>query len=144
MFGSKVMFQEWFLNCCAALLLFAILGFIARTPAVSNLLFPIKFINLESPLSEVEMEAPDWPTTTTQAVMLIAEELTDGDKSAIATLRQRDMTQYHHGLGTYVRNRFGLWRGNMELLDSTGTKHPDDASQVILEQLNTHLVRISN
>ena len=72
-------------------------------------------------------------------VLATLDDESDADKSAIASLGRGDMIQYHHGFGTYIRNRFGLWRGNGELLASTGAEHPDDASQVILEQLNSYL-----
>jgi len=143
MFRNRTKLKDWFVNCCLVLSFLVTLGFIVRTPRISNWLFPLQIIELKSQLSENEMEAPDWPTTTSQAVMLITEELTDDDRSAIGNLRYRDMIQFHHGLGTYVRNRFGLWRGNTELLKSTGKDHPDDASQVILEQLYTHLANTS-
>jgi hypothetical protein len=51
------------------------------------------------------------------------------------------MIRHHHGLGTWVRNTFGLWRGNDELLRSTGCQHPDNASVVILGALWQRLSR---
>jgi len=51
----------------------------------------------------------------------------------------------HHGLGTWIRNSMGLWKGNPELLANCleafekkrgfATSHPDDASGVILRRL---------
>jgi hypothetical protein len=40
-------------------------------------------------------------------------------------------------LGQRIRNEFGLWAGNTELLSSCGseTMHPDHASRVILRAL---------
>ena len=50
------------------------------------------------------------------------------------------------GLGQYIRNRFGLWKGNEELLRSCSEhaekvgrprlgQHPDDASATIIDAL---------
>lgn len=41
----------------------------------------------------------------------------------------------HVSLGPYIRNQFGLWAGNTELLDDCGTTHADDAYMVILNAL---------
>ena len=45
------------------------------------------------------------------------------------------LEQYHHTLGQWIRNNFGLWNGNAALLESCGREHPDDASYVILGAL---------
>ena len=42
----------------------------------------------------------------------------------------------HHGLGQFIRNRFGLWGQNPDLV---GNRHPDDVSQEIIEVLWTRL-----
>ena len=44
------------------------------------------------------------------------------------------MARYHHGLGTGLRNTWGLWAGSRlsRHLNGLGLKHPDDMSAVIL------------
>ncbi len=37
------------------------------------------------------------------------------------------------GLGAWIRNNLGLWKGNESLLESTGAPNADDASMVIVE-----------
>lgn len=102
-------------------------------------LFGTRYVPLETFFPDVESKAPDWPITTEQAVKLLASEMTEADRNAFASLRHGDMIEYHFGFGSYVRNRFGLWRGNEELLASTGESHPDEASLVILKELNSYL-----
>lgn len=48
--------------------------------------------------------------------------------------KEEDMAQYHHGLGTWIRNNWGLW-GNSRLkkyFNGLGVHHPDDMSGIIL------------
>ncbi len=51
------------------------------------------------------------------------------------TPRDQLLGRFHHGLGTGIRNEFGLWRGNTELLADCGhpEMHADAASSVILK-----------
>ena len=46
-----------------------------------------------------------------------------------------DMVRYHHGLGTGLRNSWGLWGGSRlrDYFHSVGLEHPDDMSGVILD-----------
>src|SRR5215212_2676940 len=47
---------------------------------------------------------------------------------------EREMGKYHHGLGTRLRNEWGLWRTGplYEHLYALGLRHPDDMSATIL------------
>ncbi len=51
----------------------------------------------------------------------------------LRTMPKDDLVQYHHGWGTDIRNVYGLWGGNPELMASCGRRHPDDCSMVIME-----------
>ena len=50
---------------------------------------------------------------------------------------EKEMARYHHGLGTWMRNSWGLWRGSSisEWFNSIGIEHPDDMSGIILDSL---------
>ena len=51
----------------------------------------------------------------------------------------KDLVKYHHGFGTWIRNTYGLWKKDSELLKSIELLkkvkhiHPDEASQFIIE-----------
>jgi hypothetical protein len=49
--------------------------------------------------------------------------------------------EYHHGLGTRIRNEFGLWGDGMLKIwfYNRGIRHPDDMSGIILESLYCRL-----
>lgn len=62
----------------------------------------------------------------------------------IATMRsgtEDDMIQYHHGLGMWMRNNWGLWGGSRlaKWFNSKGIMHPDDMSGIILDSFWRHL-----
>ena len=54
---------------------------------------------------------------------------------------EKDMIKYHHGLGTWLRNNWGLWAGSRlrEYFKKLGLAHPDDMSSVVLKSFWRHL-----
>ncbi len=52
-----------------------------------------------------------------------------------------DMVLYHHGLGTWIRNEWGLWKGSRlrDYFYELGIYHPDDMSGTILTSFKRHL-----
>jgi hypothetical protein len=64
------------------------------------------------------------------------EVLKKEDIETIKNLKSRtEVIQYHHGLGTWLRNNWGLWGGSrlQQYLIKKGLNHPDDMSHSILE-----------
>lgn len=76
-----------------------------------------------------------WPTTVESTVSDILLSMTEENRQTIKTTKKEDLIMFHHGWGTGIRNHYGLWRGNKELLESACGKpcHPDDASMIIIE-----------
>jgi hypothetical protein len=76
-----------------------------------------------------------WPTTLADAVAYIKIGLSEDDKRLLRETTKEDLIKFHMGWGMAIRNGFGLWRGNDELIESACGKgcHPDDASMVIIE-----------
>ena len=54
---------------------------------------------------------------------------------------EEDMIGYHHGLGTWLRNNWGLWAGSRlaQYFRQLGVNHPDDMSGIILTSFWRHL-----
>ncbi len=54
---------------------------------------------------------------------------------------EKDMGRYHHGLGMYIRNRWGLWTGSRlsRWFNKRGIDNPDDMSGIILRSFWRHL-----
>lgn len=59
--------------------------------------------------------------------------MSEADKAKVKASKKEDLILFHHGWGTSIRNEFGLWRGNEELMRDCHADHPDDASMVIIE-----------
>ena len=53
----------------------------------------------------------------------------------ITQMEEGDLIGLHRSLGMWIRNNFGLWKGNKTLLQEAGKRDPDDASQVIVTSL---------
>jgi hypothetical protein len=81
----------------------------------------------------------EYPKTVQEAVKRLLLELPDWDKFGIKNTSEEDLATLHMTLGNYIRNEFGLWGNNKELLRdcvSEGSKqNPDDASSVIIKSL---------
>jgi hypothetical protein len=77
-----------------------------------------------------------WPETVDDAVGELLRLLGWNTNKLVRDTPEAHLTaRFHHGLGTSIRNHFGLWEGNTSLLDSCGDIkfHPDDASAVIIK-----------
>ena len=92
------------------------------------------------------------PKTVDEAVERLISELSLRDKVKIAKMDRENSLYLHKTLGSHIRQEFGLWSGNIELLEScrllTGQDqcHVDRASAMIIDALwarlkRTHAVR---
>jgi hypothetical protein len=84
------------------------------------------------PYVPTQAERAAWPKTVDQAVTRLIEGMDDEEKKMIRDTKKEDLIQFHHGWGTGIRNEFGLWKGNTNLLADCHADHPDDASMVIV------------
>ena len=77
-----------------------------------------------------------WPATVNEAVDQLFNRMGADVKEKVGRIENsEDMICYHHTLGQWIRNNFGLWKGNEILSISCCEEHPDDASFVILKAL---------
>jgi hypothetical protein len=58
------------------------------------------------------------PKTVDQAVERLISELSFKDKSTIANMVEVELSGLHNTTGEYIRNEFGLWSGNKDLMTS--------------------------
>lgn len=81
-----------------------------------------------------------WPASCDEAVSQLLRTLPEGDRATIRATARGDLVRFHHGLGTRIRNGFGLWQGNTALMQSClepgegAQAHPDDVSMIIIER----------
>ena len=74
------------------------------------------------------------PTTVDAAVRILRALVPVEEQAKITSLTEDQLLSLHFGLGQWVRNYFGLWGSNADLLRATGETHADDASSVILHK----------
>lgn len=102
---------------------------------VQLLILILLLAGCESTQVKEEDENAGLPQTLEAAVDEIVSSLSDEDKKTVMETSFNELILYHHGWGTGIRNSFGLWRGNSELLKSAcGSEdcHPDSASMEII------------
>ncbi len=88
-----------------------------------------------SPATPIAAEVKDWPASVDEAVNRILSEMPDDVKLTIRSMPESDLRKLHHSIGRKIRNRFGLWSGNTDLLKDSGASEPDAASMVIIQSL---------
>ena len=83
------------------------------------------------------MKQKQWPATIDEAVGVVIATLSDEDKATISAMAESELIGLHMGLGAWIRNNLGLWKGNDALMQAIRERdpeiHPDDASMVIVE-----------
>ena len=91
--------------------------------------------------------------SVSEAVDVLISVMSLKDRTRIASMDEGDLIDLHFSLGAYVRNEFGLWFGNKQLLEDCRRVsmdqylHPDQASSVIIKELwkrlrKTHQLRV--
>ena len=75
---------------------------------------------------------PIWPLTIDHAVRVLLDLVPEEKKREIAAPPKDELIDLHFGLGAWIRNFFGLYKGNQALMKATGKRQPDDASDVII------------
>ena len=87
------------------------------------------------------MENTHFPRTVDQAVTRLMFDLSLRDKTKMAKLKDQESVALYFSLGEYIRNAFGLWSGNKELMESCcslsgiADLQEDDASAFIIGEL---------
>jgi|SRR5271165_5113750 len=78
------------------------------------------------------------PTTIDECMVALTKVLSKEDIAKFLKMSADDLGSYHHGLGQWIRNNWGLWELEPEkspllkhMID-LGFKHPDDMSQSII------------
>jgi hypothetical protein len=79
----------------------------------------------------------DFPRTVDEAVHRLLRAYDEKVKAEVRRSAREDLFQFHHSLGQGIRNGFGLWGENKELLATLAMKDrwADNASMIIIEAL---------
>ena len=81
------------------------------------------------------------PRTLDECLVVLAKKTPAHTLEQMRRAPEADMVLYHHGLGTWMRNNWGLWaRGPLYWhFYALGLEHPDDMSGVILDSFWRYL-----
>jgi hypothetical protein len=120
------------------------------TKSILKTMFHLSTIEESSVQKALTLSA--WPKTIDEAVGKLIEGLPLRDKTRIANLREMELTSLAFPIGLIIKNEFGLWEGNQELMEScqllSGIEnlHADDATAIITKELwkklrETHSLR---
>lgn len=80
------------------------------------------------------------PGTIDECMTALTEVLSPEDQVEFLKASANDLALYHHGLGRWIRNNWGLWEEDDEKspllkhMKSLGFQHPDDMSQAIITE----------
>ncbi len=103
-------------------------------------------------LDEIKQSAKP-PKTVDEAVKRLISDMPLKDKTIIANMAEVELSLLHANLGKYIRNEFGLWSGNKDLMASCcffakkEKVQEDAASSIIIDELwkrlrGTHKLRV--
>lgn len=88
--------------------------------------------------------------TRQQIIEDIVSKMTDQDIADLKTLQESDMIKFHHGVGTFIRNTYGLWEhgnpltqlwiidneaGNTEFIKNGVDYHPCHPDEISMQIL---------
>ncbi len=81
------------------------------------------------------------PAPVADAFRHLDREVPAEDRDTLRATPPAEMVRYHMGLGMYVRNELGLWRGGplQDWFRANGVQHPDDMSGLLLEAYGLYL-----
>lgn len=81
------------------------------------------------------------PETLSECFTALNQLLNIGEQDRIMMSKEDDLIVYHHGLGRFIRNEWGLWaKGPLfKNLTDLGFIHPDDMSMAIIEAYRAHM-----
>lgn len=85
------------------------------------------------------MNQSEWPKTLDAAIKICLLTMTEQEKQTIKNTSKDSLIMFHLNLAKNIREQFGLWEGNEELIISCGASNPDDASMAIVRSVWNHL-----
>ena len=76
------------------------------------------------------------PLTIDECMEALSEKLGLERQAEFLRISKDDLIRYHHGLGLWMRNNWGLWHGSplRDAMRAMGFAHADDMSQALIEE----------
>jgi hypothetical protein len=74
-----------------------------------------------------------WPRDKLVVVALLISAMTPDSTASLARIKREYLLPDHTGMADFIRWSFGLCDGNTTLIESCGSKGPDDAVMAVIE-----------
>ncbi len=83
----------------------------------------------------------DIPTNLNECISTLNVALSQSDKDIFYNTPEAQLYKYHHGLGQWLRNCWGLWNGSVlrTYFMKLGLTHADDMSSIVLVSFHRSL-----
>lgn len=84
------------------------------------------------------------PRTIEEAMDAFPKIMSGDDLMDLVTSDKEDLITYHHDLGRWIRNNWGLWEQGplFGFMKALGFKHPDDMSQALIHEYWTRMNKL--
>jgi hypothetical protein len=82
------------------------------------------------------------PKDLNEALEILSCKWPEKEIKEFKALKEENLAEFHFGAGLSMRNNWGLWQGNNELVrefNKIGIHHPDDMSAIILKSFHRRL-----
>jgi hypothetical protein len=81
------------------------------------------------------------PQNLNECFIELRKILTPKELEKFILCSEDELWKYHHGLGQWLRNNWGLWQGSdlKSSFEEMGLWHADDMSGVIIDSFHRHL-----
>ena len=91
----------------------------------------------------IETIKKEMPHNLEECFSELERQLTPEQLETFRDVKESEVIRYHRGLGTWIRNSWGLWRNSQlaEYFRNMGIQHPDDVSHEILTEFHRHMNR---
>lgn len=82
-----------------------------------------------------------YPKTVEEAVDRLLKILTPEEIADLKSKAEDELWKYHHSLGKYIRNKFGLWDDNQDLMKSIENEYFIIIDKVYATDVSCYIVR---
>lgn len=109
---------------------------------IALLAFPLVYFGQDAATQATPQEESIYiPQNLEECFAELKKILTREELEEFRSKEEQDIISYHHSLGRWVRNNWGLWSKSrlVKYFNEIGIKHPDDMSGIILDSFHRYL-----
>lgn len=89
----------------------------------------------------MDHQHPPYPSSINEAVAILVADLPLREKVSIARMTEEDLLELNLSLGLYIRDRFGLWSANRELINACLKEFPCETKEVYQDAATSVIIK---